>query len=54
MCPQGMWRSVRGEILRYLAMDATQREAMGQRGREWILANRRYRTLAQNYLTIPV
>jgi hypothetical protein len=33
-------------------MDATQRDAVGRRGREWILANRRYKTLAQNYLRI--
>jgi len=50
--PAGDVAALRGEILRYVAMDATQREAMGQRGREWILANRRYRTLAQNYLAI--
>jgi glycosyltransferase involved in cell wall biosynthesis len=50
--PAGDVAALRGEILRYVAMDATQREAIGRRGREWILANRRYETLAQNYLRI--
>ena len=44
--------ALRQEVSRYAAMDAMQREALGQRGREWILANRRYETLAQNYLSI--
>ena len=50
--PAGDVAALRGELLRYVAMDATQRDAIGQRGREWILANRRYQTLAQNYLRI--
>jgi glycosyltransferase involved in cell wall biosynthesis len=44
--------ALRQEISRYAAMDVMQREALGRRGREWILANRRYETLAQNYLSI--
>lgn len=50
--PAGNVAALRGEILRYVSMDATQRDAVGRRGREWILANRRYKTLAQNYLRI--
>lgn len=50
--PAGDVAALRGEILRYVAMDAAQRDAIGRRGREWILANRRYETLAQNYLSI--
>lgn len=50
--PAGDVAALRGEILRYEAMDATQRDAIGRRGREWILANRRYETLAQSYLRI--
>jgi hypothetical protein len=33
-------------------MSAQEREIIGQRGRQWILANRRYETLAKNYLAI--
>ena len=44
--------ALRHEVSRYAAMDVMQRQALGQRGREWILANRRYETLAQNYLPI--
>ncbi len=44
--------ALRQEVTRYAAMDVMQREALGQRGRDWILANRRYETLAQNYLSI--
>ncbi|CAM8670236.1 RfaG Glycosyltransferase [Comamonadaceae bacterium] len=50
--PAGNVAALRGEILRYVSMDATQRDAVGRRGREWILANRRYKTLAQSYLRI--
>lgn len=50
--PAGDIEALRREVLRYAAMDAAQREAIGRRGREWILANRRYETLAKNYLAI--
>jgi glycosyltransferase involved in cell wall biosynthesis len=50
--PAGDVAALRSEILRYVFMDANQRDAIGMRGREWILANRRYQTLAQNYLRI--
>jgi glycosyltransferase involved in cell wall biosynthesis len=50
--PAGDVTALRGEIRRYAAMDSTQREAIGRRGREWILANRSYCTLAKNYLAV--
>lgn len=50
--PAGDVAALRREVLRYAAMGASQREAIGQRGRAWILANRRYETLAKNYLAI--
>lgn len=50
--PAGDVRALRSEILRYAAMEFSQREAMGRRGREWILGNRRYPMLAKSYLSI--
>lgn len=50
--PAGDIAALRREVRRYAAMDTAQREAIGRRGREWILAHRRYETLAQNYLPI--
>lgn len=40
------------EVQRYAAMSESQREAIGRRGREWILTHRQYETLAKNYLKI--
>lgn len=50
--PAGDVAALRLEVQRYADMDALQRAAIGRRGREWLLANRRYRTLAENYLPI--
>lgn len=44
--------ALRQEVLRYAAMGAPEREIIGQRGRQWILANRRYEALVRNYLVI--
>jgi glycosyltransferase involved in cell wall biosynthesis len=44
--------ALRQEILRYLAMPAQERQLLGQRGRDWILAHRRYPVLAQKYLEV--
>ncbi|ARV20036.1 hypothetical protein AEP_03111 [Curvibacter sp. AEP1-3] len=44
--------ALRSEVLRYAGMDSSQRETIGQRGRDWILSNRRYEVLAKNYLSI--
>lgn len=50
--PAGDIAALRREVQRYAAMDAAQREAVGRRGRAWILAHRRYETLAKNYLAV--
>ena len=50
--PAGDVPALRREVQRYADMDTAQREAVGRRGREWILAHRRYETLAKNYLAI--
>lgn len=42
--------ALRQEIERYAAMPRSQRDAMGVRGREWVLANRGFDTLAEDYL----
>ena len=50
--PAGDVTALRHEVQRYSVMDAAQCEAIGRRGREWLLANRRYEMLAKNYLDI--
>jgi glycosyltransferase involved in cell wall biosynthesis len=50
--PAGDLEALQSEIARYAAMDPQTREEIGRRGREWILANRRYETLARNYQTV--
>jgi glycosyltransferase involved in cell wall biosynthesis len=50
--PAGDLAALRQEILRYLAMPAQERQSVGQRGRDWILAHRRYPVLAQKYLGV--
>lgn len=50
--PAGDLDALMSEIARYAAMDPQTRKEIGRRGGEWILANRRYETLAQNYQTI--
>lgn len=50
--PAGDVEALRREVLSYAAMPTADREAVGQRGREWILAHRRYETLAQQYLHV--
>jgi len=40
------------EVLRYRALPDADRQAMGERGRAWILANRPYAVLAENYLSL--
>lgn len=44
--------ALEAEIRRYASMPASEREAMGTRGRDWLLQHRRYPKLAQDYLTI--
>lgn len=44
--------ALRGEILRYSELPTLERQAIGARGCEWILAHRNYLALAQDYLAI--
>jgi glycosyltransferase involved in cell wall biosynthesis len=50
--PAGDLPALRREVQRYASMESSQREEIGQRGRDWILSNRRYESLAKNYLSI--
>lgn len=42
--------ALRAEIERYAAMPAEERARIGKRGRDWLLKNRRFETLAADYL----
>ena len=44
--------ALRDEIRRFGGMASEDREAMGERGRTWLLANRDFRVLAEDYLAI--
>lgn len=50
--PAGDVLALRDEIRRFAAMTAEQREAMGKRGRAWVLENRDYGMLADQYLQV--
>lgn len=50
--PAGDPDALHAEILRYVARTAADRESIGQRGRSWLLANRDYRVLAEEYLRV--
>ncbi len=50
--PAGDVKALEREILRYAAMPSEQRQAVGQRGRDWVLQHRRYPVLAARYLGI--
>ncbi len=50
--PAGDVQALRQEFERYLQMPNSLREAIGKRGRDWLLANRRYSKLAQDYQSI--
>jgi glycosyltransferase involved in cell wall biosynthesis len=52
LVPAGDAVALRDDILRFAEMTPLERRAMGQRGRDWLLANRRYATLAKQYLAI--
>lgn len=45
-------QALKDAILRFADMPSEERDAIGARGREWIIANRRFTKLAQNYLDI--
>lgn len=50
--PAGDVPALRREVERYARMLASERAEMGARGRAWILANRQYPKLAEDYLRI--
>lgn len=50
--PAGDLSALRAEILRYSELSASERSAIGARGRDWILSHRNYEVLAQRYLDI--
>lgn len=50
--PAGDVQALRRELERYARMPASERDEIGSRGRAWILANRQYPKLAQDYLKI--
>lgn len=50
--PAGDVERLCAEILRYRSLPESERNEIGDRGRVWILANRSYTVLAQNYLSL--
>lgn len=52
--PAGDAEALRAEILRYAQMPASARAAIGAAGRTWLLGNRRYRDLAEEYLRLAI
>jgi len=50
--PAGNIGALRSEILRLSLLPASELEEMGARGRSWLLVNRNYRKLAEDYLRI--
>ncbi|MDZ3831668.1 MAG: glycosyltransferase family 4 protein [Sphingopyxis sp.] len=52
--PAGDVEALRAEILRYVEMSAVERSAIGTAARDWLLRNRTYDRLAQDYLRIAL
>jgi glycosyltransferase involved in cell wall biosynthesis len=50
--PAGDAAAVADEVRRYAAMDPAERDAMGRRGRTWLLEHRSFERLASDYLEI--
>lgn len=48
--PAGDAVALRSRILELMAMSPGEREAMGRRGRDWLISKRSYEVLAQDYL----
>jgi len=46
--------ALKKEILRVLSLSPAEREAMGRKGRDWLLRNRPYRKLAEDYLQLAL
>lgn len=52
--PAGNVALLKAEIERYAEMPEAQRLALGSAGRKWLLENRRYEKLGQDYLTLCI
>ncbi len=52
--PAGDVAGLSAEILRYAAMGEDERSAMGAAARAWLLKNRTYARLAQDYLEVAL
>lgn len=52
--PAGDVRALRQEVERYVAMPAEERAAKGAAARAWLLRNRSYSRLAEDYLTLAL
>jgi glycosyltransferase involved in cell wall biosynthesis len=50
--PAGNVKALQKEVECYAQMPAQERMEMGTRGRNWLLANRKYPKLAEDYLAI--
>lgn len=50
--PAGDSAALRDEVRRYAGMPSENRAAIGERGRAWLLANRDYKVLAEDYLRV--
>lgn len=50
--PAGDVNALANEVRRYVSMAPAQLDEIGQRGREWVLVHRQYKTLAHDYLKI--
>lgn len=50
--PAGDALTLKQAVLRFQAMGAEERQAMGRRGREWLIENRGYASLAKNFLSV--
>ena len=52
--PAGDLPALKAEILRYRDMPTEERKSIGARGRNWLIRNRQYSALAQEYLALAL
>lgn len=52
--PAGNAAALKAELLKMSRMTEADRTYMGQKGREWILANRHYSVLSRKYLEVAL
>ncbi len=50
--PAGDAKALESEIIKFSGLSEKERQKMGNQGREWVLSNRTYQVLADNYLKI--